>query len=54
MKALRIVQYAFLLIGTAMLVGAFYWYQNTLQFTQKALKADKAAADKAAKETAKK
>lgn len=23
-----------------MLVGAFYWYQNTLQFTQKALKAE--------------
>lgn len=39
MKALKIVQYALMLIGAAMLAGTFYWVQNTYQFTQKALKA---------------
>lgn len=40
MKTLKIVQYALMLIGAIMLMGTFYWVQNTQQFTQKALKAE--------------
>lgn len=40
MKVLKVVQYVLMLIGTIMLLGALYWYQNTHQFTKKALKAE--------------
>ncbi|HOY69707.1 MAG TPA: DUF3592 domain-containing protein [Methylotenera sp.] len=40
MKTLKIVQYAFGLVGAAMLVGTFFLYQNTQQFLQKSLKAE--------------
>lgn len=39
MKALKIVQYAFLIIGAAMLAGTFFMVQNTQQFLQTSLKA---------------
>lgn len=40
MKALAIIKYVFFLIGLAMLVGAFFLYQNTNNFLAEAVKAE--------------
>lgn len=40
MKAIKIVQFVFLLIGAAMLAGTFFMVQHTQQFLQTSLKAE--------------
>ncbi|WP_206196659.1 DUF3592 domain-containing protein [Zooshikella ganghwensis] len=45
MKVIAVVKYLFLLIGLAMLVGAFFAYQNTQSFVAEAIKADGVVVD---------